>query len=383
MKHTKRAVSCGIVAVAMAVMFAGASLSGNVTDTSQSSQQANTDVVVLADVQNTAPEKESKTITQVNSENDSLATPVETADQAWVGKAMANVESSLNVRAAASADADVVGKLYKGSLAEVVEEGTEWTKIKSGNVEGYVNNTYCVFGDDAKALAAEVCKTYVTSETATVNVRSAADANVDDNIIHVLEEGEKIEVDTAAAPVDGWVVVKHDGKTGYVSAEFVTEPAYEYTKALTIEEEQAIEKAAAEAKAAKAKASKKSSSSSSKSSGSSSASSSASYSDVQLLAALIWCEARGESYEGQLAVGAVVMNRVESGSYPNSISGVIYQSGQFSPVSSGKLARALANGNYCMDAAQAALAGQDNTGGALHFNSGTGKGIQIGNQHFW
>ena len=126
MKHTKRAVSCGIVAAAMAVMFAGASLSGNVTDTSQSSQQANTEVVVLADA-NAAPEMAAKEITQVNDESEPKTTQVEEVDQAWVNKAMANVDGALNVRSAASADSDVVGKLYKGSLAEVVEQGTEWT----------------------------------------------------------------------------------------------------------------------------------------------------------------------------------------------------------------------------------------------------------------
>lgn len=66
--------------------------------------------------------------------------------------------------------------------------------------------------------------------------------------------------------------------------------------------------------------------------------------DQALLAALIYCEAGGESYEGQLAVGSVVMNRVRSQAYPNSVSGVIYQGGQFSPVASGRLATVLGSG---------------------------------------
>ncbi len=389
MKHTKRAMSCGIVAVAMAIMFAGASLSGNVTDTSQSSQQANTNVVVLADNQAAAPAKETKEIVQVNDESEPKTTPVVTADPEWVGKAMADVKEALNVRAEASADADLVGKLYAGSLATVVEEGTEWTKIQSGNVSGYVMTKYLVFGDDAKALAAKSCKMYVESKVGGLAVRSTTDENAE-NKIHVLEEGEKIEVNATAESVDGWVVVTYKGKTGYVSAQYVSEPTYEFAKALTVAEEQAAEKAKTKSKAkssdkSSTKTSTKSTSKSSDSSKStgSSKSTSASYSDAQILAALIWCEARGESYEGQVAVGAVVMNRVQSGSFPGSISGVVYQGGQFSPVSSGKLKKALANGNYCMDAAQAALAGQDPTGGALYFNSGSGKGLQIGNQHFW
>lgn len=61
-------------------------------------------------------------------------------------------------------------------------------------------------------------------------------------------------------------------------------------------------------------------------------------SDLYLLGAIIQCEADGEPYEGKLAVGSVVMNRVRSSYFPNTVSGVIYQSGQFSPVASGRYA---------------------------------------------
>ena len=114
---------------------------------------------------------------------------------------------------------------------------------------------------------------------------------------------------------------------------------------------------------------------------------SASTSDTQLLAAIIQCEAGGEPYAGQLAVGAVVMNRVKSGSFPNSISGVVYQSGQFTPASSGKLARVLSSGKIsssCYQAAAEALSGADNTGGAKYFHAGTsGSGTVIGTQIFY
>ena len=76
--------------------------------------------------------------------------------------------------------------------------------------------------------------------------------------------------------------------------------------------------------------------------------------DIKRMAAIIWCEARGESYEGQVAVGTVVMNRVESPRFPNTIEGVISQKGQFSPYKSGKYALALSMENMqqsCIDAA--------------------------------
>lgn len=107
--------------------------------------------------------------------------------------------------------------------------------------------------------------------------------------------------------------------------------------------------------------------------------------DVTLLAALIYCEAGNQSYEGQVAVGAVVMNRVYSSLFPNTISEVIYQSGQFTPAYSGSLDSALANGvpSTCYDAATAAINGENPVGDALYFNAGSGTGIQIGDHQFY
>ena len=94
--------------------------------------------------------------------------------------------------------------------------------------------------------------------------------------------------------------------------------------------------------------------------------------DRYLLANLIYCEAGGESYEGQVAVGAVVMNRVLSSVYPNTVTGVIYQSGQFSPVASGRLALALAENRAtakCYEAADAAMSGTTNVGNCVYFRT--------------
>ncbi len=103
-----------------------------------------------------------------------------------------------------------------------------------------------------------------------------------------------------------------------------------------------------------------------------------------LLAALIFCEAGNQPYEGQVAVGAVVMNRVRSGAFPNSISEVVYQSGQFSPAMSGWLDGVLANGSYtdsAMQAAADALAGSNPIGEYLYFDCG-GVGYQLGDHYF-
>lgn len=98
--------------------------------------------------------------------------------------------------------------------------------------------------------------------------------------------------------------------------------------------------------------------------GSTSASNTAT-SNRNLLAALINGEARGEPYTGQVAVGAVVLNRVKSSSFPNTISGVIYQSGAFESVANGQFNKSVTQS--CYNAATDALNGWDPSGGALYF----------------
>lgn len=92
-----------------------------------------------------------------------------------------------------------------------------------------------------------------------------------------------------------------------------------------------------------------------------------SVSDVQLLARAINGEARGESYEGQVAVGAVILNRVKSSSFPNSIAGVIYQPGAFTAVSDGQINVPIEQGSTVLKAAQDALNGWDPTNGAIYY----------------
>ena len=106
--------------------------------------------------------------------------------------------------------------------------------------------------------------------------------------------------------------------------------------------------------------------------------------ETELLASLIFCEAGNQPYEGQVAVGAVVMNRIKSSSYPDTMEEVIYQSGQFSPAMSGWLDRVRANQGYteaAMQAAEDALAGSNPIGDCLYFSVG-GYGTRIGDHLF-
>lgn len=110
--------------------------------------------------------------------------------------------------------------------------------------------------------------------------------------------------------------------------------------------------------------------------------------DRYLLANLIYCEAGNQPYEGQVAVGAVVMNRVMSSVFPDTVVGVIYQKKQFSPVGSGRLALALAEDHAtaaCYRAADDAMAGATTVGNCLFFRTPIEglTGIQIGGHIFY
>lgn len=104
----------------------------------------------------------------------------------------------------------------------------------------------------------------------------------------------------------------------------------------------------------------------------------------KLLASIIYCEAGNQSFTGQVAVGAVVLNRMANEAYPDTMEEVIYQPGQFCPAGSGWLDRVRSTDGYtesAMQAAEAALAGENPIGDCLYFDQG-GYGYQIGAHYF-
>lgn len=283
----------------------------------------------------------------------------------WQDKVMADVDSFLAIRKKGSVDAELLGKMYPTSVATVVKEGKEWTKIKSGKVTGYVRNSYLLYGMDAYKQAKKLCKKYAFVETDGLRVRAEADEEA--KVLATADKGDKLLFDADAKKEDGWVAVEVKAGSGYVSSKYVT-VELNTTTAKTIEEELEEQKKKLEASGS-AKHDPMD----------------VSDEEFTLLAAIIWCEAGCEPYEGQVAVGAVVLNRVRSSGFPNTIEGVIYQRGQFGPARNGSLSRTLSDtsriSDSCYRAAKEALAGADPTNGKKYFHTVDGTRGQIIGSH--
>lgn len=287
-------------------------------------------------------------------------------DNAWKNPGaivMADVQNSVNVRMEPDEESEKVGKLYKDCGGYIIEYTETWTKIQSGNVIGWVRNDYLLFAEEAEALAAEVGTYRATITTDTLRVRE--EASTEAGVAGLVENGDVFEVVETG---EEWIMIDYEGSNGYVNAEYV-EVEFHIDYGETLEEIAEREAAEAEAKrfqyygvyATDA-------------------------TDVELLGALIQCEAGNQPYEGMVAVGAVVMNRVRCPAYPDTIYGVIYAAGQFTPAGSGAVDRRIANGvnPMCIQAAQEAINGYSNVGSAMHFRrAGSHDGIVIGAHVFW
>lgn len=282
---------------------------------------------------------------------------------------MADVQVAMNVREEPSEESSKVGLLYKDCGGRILERGDGWTRIKSGDLVGWACNDYLAFGEEAEAMANDVGTRIAVVQTESLRLRK--EPSGDAKVLSLLANGDSLEV--AGEAEDGWLPVIYDGdENGYVSEEYVSldfqidagETMQAIQKRLEEEEEARRKAAHLPQKGAVVE----------------------NADEVRLLAALIQCEAGAVNEDGMLAVGAVVMNRVRSGGYPNTISGVIYASGQFTPALNGKVAKRY-GGNVadsCIRAAQRAINGESNVGGATHFRrAGLHEGLEIGGQVFW
>lgn len=297
---------------------------------------------------------------------------------------MANVEEAVNIRDQASENGKLIGKFYKECGGEILEKGSEWTKLQTGEVVGWVKNDYLLFGNDAVDLAEKVVEKTATCTTDCLRVRKTAD--YDGAVLDLLAEGDQIGV---LSEQGDWVEVEYsDGDVGFVASEYVEiadELGTGETMQAIAEREKAEKAAQVAANAATANASVTANVAAA--TATQTAAIATGYSDVVLLAALIQAESGTQPYEGQVAVGNVVTNRLATGRYGNSIFSVIYAKSQFGPAGSGKVAQIAAAGPnpICIKAAQDALNGVNYVGTATHFrNVKSGYvGQVIGAHVFW
>ena len=152
---------------------------------------------------------------------------------AWQNRLMANVEESLNVRTEPNEAAALAGKLRKGDVAEVVERMDGWTHITSGNVDGYVKDEFCVFGQEAYAYAKANCTTKATVLEAGLRLRS--EANEASSIYDVVAQGDTLTVAADMEVPEGWVAIQYGDGIAYVSAQYV-EVALSTGTGITVEE---------------------------------------------------------------------------------------------------------------------------------------------------
>ena len=280
---------------------------------------------------------------------------------------MARVNESMNIRELPDSNSAKVGLLYADCGGTILERSNGWTKIQSGNLIGWAKDDYLVFGEDAERLAEEVGVYEATVQASGLRMRK--EPTTDSGIWQTVKNGEVFQA-VAEYTTEEWIAVAYGGSLGYISADYVSMEftidhgeTLEEIKERELRERREMQKVIV--------------------------SEGASYigtTDEMLLAALIQCEAANQPYEGQVGVGAVVVNRMNSGAYPNSIAGVIYASGQFTPTKSGRVEQLALNGvkDSCLQAARAAMAGETTVGGALHFKRvGNHEGIVIGDHVFW
>ena len=130
---------------------------------------------------------------------------------------VANVSSgNLNIRAAATTDSKMVGKLPKNAACDILAQEGDWYYVTSGEITGYVSAQYILTGDEAVEIAQGLVRTVAISLTDNLNLR--AEANTDASIITTIEKGQELEF---IEMLDGWVKIAIDSDEGYVSADYV------------------------------------------------------------------------------------------------------------------------------------------------------------------
>lgn len=142
---------------------------------------------------------------------------------------IANVENCLNIREKASTKSEVVGQMKRGSVGDILEKGKQWTKIRSGTVEGYVSNSYVLTGKEMETFAKNNIKTkeaIVTTDVLNVREKKSLTAKV----LGKVKKGDTLEVKGVSKE---WIRVLYKKKDGFVATQYVT-VQYRFTTATAV-----------------------------------------------------------------------------------------------------------------------------------------------------
>lgn len=297
------------------------------------------------------------------------------------------IQEYLNIRT--QPDGDVVGKLYPASWGRVIEQKDGWSRIQSGDVDGWVNTEYIHIG------ATNIHKNiplYAVVQADILNIRLTPE--IADNVYtqgHLGEEFGVLDFE------EGWVKISCDGKEGYLNYDFVTiRPDYQTAVSIAQEKElQRIEaerleaerleaerieaervRAQQEAQAQKIRQEEELRRQQEAAQEAPVATItnepvSLSYEDIHLIASVIMLEAKNQPYEGKIAVANVILNRVKSGYWGSTVSQVVYAPNQFYGSNTGLLASFIQQGpnQECLNAVYDACAGVSVVENAIFFIS--------------
>lgn len=250
---------------------------------------------------------------------------------------------------------EIIGKVYPDTIMSVISAEGDWVRLQSGYLQGYIRKDSIFEDNEARDRADQICPRQILSDYEDTQIMSAPDTQS-----KVLQYMVQRKVYPVLEVKNGWAKISvSNNLKGYVALQNVKQVRSIHF-GRTIENMENPQEPFVKDKLTAQ--------------------------ERRMLAALIYCEAQGEVFEGQVAIGTVVLNRIHSDHYPNSLSEVILQKDQFEPVTQGKYAVVLKNPEVispsCYEAADAAIQGSNTVGDALYFKVGN-SGKIIGNHGFY
>lgn len=225
------------------------------------------------------------------------------------GDVFAVATGNVNIRLEAVMSSKVIASLEEGTVGEIVDQNGPWIRVRTEDTEGYVKALYVLTGSRAEAYAKEHEATLEIVASSSTD-KDTEDSSTDGKTTEDPKDSSDDSEDSGDSGESGVI-------TGYSNRSDITLSAYE----------------------------------------------------LNLMASIVMLEAGGESFDGQVAVANVILNRVQNGYWGKTVTDVIYAPGQFSTARSSALSQYLTNGapDYCVQAVQTALNGTNNVAGFMYF----------------